>query len=50
MISNGRYVEIQGTGEEATFSHDQLNSMLELANKGMAEINTMQQEVLKDVS
>ncbi len=50
MISDGRYVEIQGTGEEATFSHEQLNSMLELANKGMAEINTIQQEVLKDVS
>ena len=49
MISDGRFVEIQGTGEEATFTHEQLNSMLELSKKGMSEINTIQQDALKNI-
>ena len=49
MISDGKFVEIQGTGEEATFSHEQLNSMLELSKKGMAEINVIQKDALKNI-
>jgi ribonuclease PH len=38
MTGRGRFVEIQGTGEEATFSHDQLQSLLALAQKGLKQI------------
>ena len=31
MTGSGRFVEVQGTGEEATFSEDQLHQMLALA-------------------
>ena len=42
MTGQGRFVEVQGTGEEATFSHAQLNELLALAQKGMVEIAGMQ--------
>jgi ribonuclease PH len=42
MTGQGRFVEVQGTGEEATFSHAQLNELLALAEKGMREIAGMQ--------
>ncbi len=38
MTGKGQFVEIQGTGEEATFSHDQLQSLLALAQKGLKQI------------
>ncbi|MDR0902800.1 MAG: ribonuclease PH [Opitutaceae bacterium] len=38
MTGKGRFVEIQGTGEEATFSHDQLQSLLALAQKGLKQV------------
>lgn len=46
MTGKGEFVEIQGTGEEATFTMDQLNVMLELAKKGLEEIFIKQKEVL----
>lgn len=39
---SGQYVEIQGTGEEATFSEEQLASLLALASKGCREISSSQ--------
>ena len=48
MTSNGQLVEVQGTGEEATFSRTQLNDMLDLAEKGINEIFTIQKEALGD--
>ena len=36
MTSDGRFVELQGTGEEATFDDDQLASLLALARQGLA--------------
>jgi len=38
MTDDGRYVEIQGTGEEATFDRDDLNALLDLAWVGIREI------------
>ncbi|OIJ10611.1 ribonuclease PH [Anaerobacillus alkalilacustris] len=38
MTGSGQFVELQGTGEEATFSRDQLNQLLELAQKGINEL------------
>lgn len=42
MTGQGEYVEIQGTGEEATFSEAQLASLLSLSKKGCKEISAMQ--------
>ena len=38
MTGSGRFVEIQGTGEEAVFDEDQLACMLTLARKGIREL------------
>ena len=42
MTGKGEYVEVQGTGEEATFSEEQLASLLALAKTGCKEISSMQ--------
>ena len=42
MTGQGRFVEVQGTGEESTFSHEQLHSLLDLAQKGLRELSAMQ--------
>jgi ribonuclease PH len=46
MTGNGRFVEVQGTGEEATFTERQLSTMLRLARHGIAEIRGQQQAAL----
>ncbi|MFC4737476.1 ribonuclease PH [Bacillus daqingensis] len=46
MKSGGRLVEVQGTGEEATFSRAELNDMLDLAEAGIEELFELQKEVL----
>ncbi|HHT9153323.1 MAG TPA: ribonuclease PH, partial [Candidatus Hypogeohydataceae bacterium YC40] len=38
MTGNGHFVEVQGAGEENTFSEVQLQEMLSLAKKGVAEV------------
>lgn len=38
MTDKGEYVEIQGTGEESTFSEDQLKILLELGKKGCNQL------------
>lgn len=50
MTGNGEFVEIQGTGEEATFSYDQLQSLLRLAEEGIQEIMKKQNDVLGDIA
>ena len=46
MTGSGRYVEVQGTGEEATFSDDDLHALLGLARQGIAELTAAQQLAL----
>jgi ribonuclease PH len=46
MTGNGRFVEVQGTGEEATFTERQLAAMLKLARKGIRELTELQRESL----
>lgn len=46
MTGGGRFVEIQGTGEEATFDDVQLAELLRLAKKGIASLTQKQTEVL----
>lgn len=43
---DGEFVELQGSGEEATFSGDQLSEMLSLGKKGIAELIAAQRAVL----
>jgi ribonuclease PH len=42
----GRFIEVQGTGEGATFSRDQLDALTDLAMQGIAEITRAQGEAL----
>lgn len=42
MTGQGRFVEVQGSGEEATFSHEQLTSLIGLAQKGLKELAALQ--------
>ena len=42
MTGLGRYVEVQGSGEESTFSPQELAGMLELAQKGIRELAGLQ--------
>ncbi|MCH2175880.1 MAG: ribonuclease PH [Lentisphaeria bacterium] len=48
MTESGKFVEIQGTGEEAVFSAEQLSAMLDLAGSGIKEIIQRQKEILKE--
>jgi ribonuclease PH len=42
MTGGGRFVEVQGTGEQATFDQPQLLAMLDLARQGIAELTQLQ--------
>ncbi len=46
MDGNGGFIELQGTAEGAAFSREHLNALLVLAEKGIAELLTLQQEAL----
>ena len=46
MTGQGRFVEIQGTGEEATFDDDQLSAMLKLARRGIGQLRDAQHKAL----
>lgn len=38
MTGNGEFVEVQGTGEEATFSYDELQQLLKAAQEGISKL------------
>ena len=46
MTTTGKYIEVQGTGEEATFSVDELNEMLALGRTGVEALAKLQQEAI----
>ena len=48
MNSAGEFIEIQGSGEESTFSETQLAEMLTLGKSGIKELLAAQQQALKD--
>lgn len=48
ITGRGEFVEVQGTGEEATFTHAQLLSLLELATAGARELRALQRSALRD--
>ena len=42
MTGQGKFVEVQGSGEEATFTQTQLDGLLVLAQKGLKELSALQ--------
>jgi len=42
MTGRGQFVEVQGSGEESTFSHEQLTGLLALAQQGLKEVSALQ--------
>jgi ribonuclease PH len=48
MTGDGRIVEVQGTGEERPFTHDEHLRMMELAAQGVVEVTRIQEEVLAE--
>ena len=48
MTDRGEFVEVQGSGEEAVFTADQMSRMLELGRKGLEEIAGLQRQVIAD--
>ena len=46
MTGRGQFVEVQSSGEETTFSGDQLQSLLALSQKGLKELAALQSAFL----
>ena len=46
MTGSGQFVELQGTGEESTFSDDQLTELLKLARSGITQLIAIQKKSL----
>ena len=46
MTSTGEFIEVQGSGEEATFRQDQLDRLLALGKRGIADIVSAQKKSL----
>ena len=47
MNDEGKFIEVQGTAEGHAFSSEELNSMLDLANKGISELFEHQRSALE---
>jgi ribonuclease PH len=46
LTEDGQFVEVQGSGEEATFSDEEFQAMLALGRKGVRELIGLQREVI----
>jgi ribonuclease PH len=46
MTDAGGFIEVQGTAEGAPYSQEELNAMLALAQKGIAELVELQKQAL----
>jgi ribonuclease PH len=46
MTGRGRFVEIQGAGEEATFGEDDLEALVQLGIRGIGQLTNLQKEAL----
>ena len=47
MTEAGQFVEVQGTGEEAPFTKEQLNDLLQLGEKGIEKLIAAQKKALR---
>ncbi|WP_010174095.1 ribonuclease PH [Bacillus coahuilensis] len=50
MTGSGEFVEVQGTGEEATFTMSELQQLLSVAEKGNRELMKFQKEALGEIA
>ena len=50
MTSNGEFVEVQGTGEESTYSRKHLEELLDSAATGITELHDIQKEIVSSVN
>ena len=50
MTSDGGFVEVQGTGEEATYTREELDAMIDAATVGISELHAFQASILSDAS
>ena len=46
MTGTGKLVEVQGTAEQGTFERTELDLLLDLATKGIAELTAAQEKAL----
>jgi ribonuclease PH len=46
MVEPSEFVEVQGTGEHATYNRNQLEHLLDLAERGIADLFQAQRKVL----
>lgn len=46
MNGKGEFVEVQGTGEEATYTRAQLNQLIDLAEEGIKDIIEIQNKII----
>jgi ribonuclease PH len=50
MTGTGKFIEIQGTGEEYSFNDEQLMEMLSMAKVGIYKVTEIQKKVLREES
>ena len=48
MNAAGEFVEVQGTGERATFDRGRLDALLDIGQKGLLELQQLQREALEE--
>jgi ribonuclease PH len=48
MTEDGQFVELQSSGEEATFSREQFSTMVDLGWKGIQELVALQNQAIKE--
>jgi ribonuclease PH len=46
MTAGGKFVEVQGSGEESTFTEEQLHAMLALGRQGIQQLVKLQEAAL----
>ena len=47
MTGSGRFIEVQGTAEEATFTRTELDKLLRLASRGIKQLVELQEKALR---
>ena len=50
MTGAGAFVELQGTGEESTFTRDEMNGLVSLAEQGIHQLFAVQSEALGSIA
>jgi len=49
MTGAGKFIEVQGTAEREPFAQDEMNKLIALGKKGIAEIVGIQKKILKGI-